>query len=96
MSEAARSGDLMASHAHIVSGRADAAAALIDRHADALDGLPLVPPFELVIFPANVLILLERFAAAERHLDRLILEYHPAPSGRGLRAVWKRRRRRRP
>ncbi|WP_165250393.1 DUF429 domain-containing protein [Paludisphaera soli] len=26
-------------------------------------------------------------------LDRLILEYHPAPSGRGVQAVWKRRRR---
>jgi DNA-binding NarL/FixJ family response regulator len=70
----ARSGDLMAAHAHIVSGRAEEAGALIDRHADALGALPLVPPFELAIFPVNVLILLERFAAAGQHLDRVIRE----------------------
>jgi DNA-binding NarL/FixJ family response regulator len=68
----ARSGDLMAAHAYAVTGRAAEAAALIDRHADALHALPLRPPFELAIFPANVLILLERFAEAGQLLDRVI------------------------
>ena len=72
--ELARLGDLMAAHAHAVTGRTAEAAALIDRHADALDALPLRPPFEVAIFPANVLILLERFAEAEQLLDRIIRE----------------------